>query len=177
MTSVFEDDRVLVMLAKLPIDAALEKANQQRRVNLTMVGEPRVYADVERGRTPSGIPITGSHEMSGKFGDQLDRSSMRLSIVFELSGSINGVEFERYRVWITGHRVELPTLSTATSKARAIFYEIGRAVRDDLGRSQPVIEGAWRVHLRGLLGLIEEREEYLRAVRENITGQLAAKSK
>lgn len=159
------------------INGVLRKANAKPRVRLSLVDAPNYYADVQNGRSPSGLPITGSHEMY-RLADDLDRAAARLTVVFTVSGQINGVDFDKVTIWITDGRATLPTLFEGTAKARQVLYDVGadvaRLVRDD----RVLMDSAWIDHLNRLDVRLTERADFLAAVRvklhESLSGALAA---
>jgi hypothetical protein len=155
------------------IEAVIGQANAQPRVNLRLDGAPNYYADVKNGRAPRGLPLTGSHEMY-RMADELDREAAELVVVFDISGFINGIEYDKVTVWINGGRVSLPTLFHGTDKARSRLYNIGREVSELVSRDALLMTDAWIDHLDRLAVKLDERAAFIDAVRVELDRSMSA---
>jgi hypothetical protein len=164
-----EQARDLVIRA---INRAITRASEKSRVALRLVGDVSIYADVRDGREPRGLPSHGEHALN-RLGQELDRERAHLVIVFEVDGTINGVDQGNVRIWIEESRPSLPTLFAGTAAARRVLYDLATRVPEYLWRSEAmVLDVAWSEHLRDLSKRIGEREAYLAALQAKITESL-----
>jgi len=164
------------------VEMHLRKINERSRVTLALHGENPVacYSDVKNGRGPrdgkgrvvGSLPIIGSREVS-RLGDELDRERAEMVVVFTVSGTINGVEYNDVTIWIAGDQVSLPTLFSGTKNARDVLYELGRTARDSFVRMDKLQEQAWQDHVVGVTRRVDEMRAYLDAVTAAATGMLA----
>ena len=147
------------------ISRAIEQTNGGR-VRLALVDAGvNVFADVRDGREPRGLPNHGEHAL-GRLGQELDRERAQFVMVFTVTGTINGVAYDKVTVWIQGERASLPTLFPGTDAARRVLYSLAERVQEYTWRNAPLLmDAAWRSHLVSLSARIGERELYLAALR------------